>query len=199
MFALFVFSGNPIAVLPLTEKQELVQGAIAAGRIERGLATTNLGAGLIQSLEFFKNKPFTGSRIVMLVSDGAARLTIPIQDQIKLLMDKHRVTLYWIYLRDQASPGLYTELTADAAAETAPEQLVHKFFSEMGIPYRAFSAENPEALQDAIKAVDKLQNLPIRYKDIIPRRDLSALCYGVGLVLLLVLLAAKCSEIHLWR
>jgi len=199
MFALFVFSGNPIAVLPLTEKQAAIQAAIAAGSIERGLATTNLGGGLIQSLEFFKDKPFSGSRIVMLVSDGAARLTIPVQDQILLLMKKYQVTLYWIYLRDQHSPGLYTEVDGVSAEDVAPEQLVHKFFSEMETPYRAFAAENPEALQNAIAEVDKLQNLPIRYTDIIPKRDLSDVCYGIALVLTLLIAAAKLIEVQQWH
>jgi mxaC protein len=199
MFAMFVFSGNPIAVFPLTEKQAVVQAAIAAGSIERGLATTNLGGGLIQSLEFFEGKPFTGSRIVMLVSDGAATLTIPVQDRIKQLMKKHQVTLYWIYLRTKFSPGLDTELDAAMAEEIAPEQLVHKFFSEMGLPYRAYSAENPEALQEAIAEVNRLQNLPIRYKDILPKRDLSGWCYGFAFSLMALIFAARLSEIQVWR
>ncbi len=199
MFAMFVFSGNPIAVMPLTEKQTVIQAAIKAGSIERGLGTTDLGAGLIRSLEFFENKTFTGSRIVMLVSDGAARLSIAVQDQIKHLLEKHRVTLYWIYLRSKDSPGLYTEMDDDTAQQIAPEQLVHKFFSEMSLPYRAYSAENPKALQEAITEVNKLQNLPIRYTDIIPKRDLSDWCYGIALSLLLLILGTKLSEIQIWR
>ncbi len=199
MFAMFVFSGNPIAVLPLTGKQTVIQAAIAAGSIERGLATTDLGAGLIQSLEFFEDKPFTGSRIIMLVSDGAARLSIAVQDQIKHLLEIHRVTLYWIYLRAKDSPGLFKEMDDGTAQDIAPEQLVHKFFSEMSLPYRAFSAENPEALQEAITEVNKLQNLPIRYTDIIPKRDLSDGCYGIALSLLLLIFAAKLSETRVWH
>lgn len=198
MFAMFAFSRNPIAVHPLTEKQAVVQAAIAAGSIERGLATTDLGSGLIRAFEFFEDKPFTGSRIVMLLSDGAATLTVPIQDEIEYLMKKHRVTLYWIYLRDQNSPGLYTEMDAARAEDIAPEQLVHKFFSELDLPYRAFSAENPAALENAIGEVDKLQNLPIRYTDIIPKRDLSGRCYAVALALLLILFGTKLGEVRQW-
>jgi len=199
MFALFVFSGNPIAVLPFTEKAAVIQAVINAGSIERGLASTNLGAGLIRSLEFFDGRPFTGSRIIMLVSDGAARLSIPIQDQIKVLLEKYRVTLYWVYLRDRHSPGLYSEVATDTAAAIAPEQLVHKFFSELELPYRAFSAENPDALRQAIAEVNKLQNLPIRYTDIVPKRDLSHWCYAVALLLTILLAAAKVCEISAWR
>lgn len=199
MFALFVFSGNPIPVLSLTEKQTVVQAAIAAGSIERGLASTDLGNGLIRSLEFFDGKPFTGSRTVMLVSDGAATLTVPVQDQITVLLNKHRVTLYWIYLRTENSPGLDTAMGVEIAHQIAPEQLVHKFFLEMKLPYRLFSAENPQALQEAIAEVNKLQNLPIRYLDIVPKRDLSGWCFGVALSLLLILAIAKIGERQRWH
>jgi mxaC protein len=199
MFALFLFSGNPIPVLPLTAKQDVIQAAISAGTIERGLASTDLGTGLIRSLNFFEGKPFTGSRIVMLVSDGAAQLTIPVQDQIRNLLEKHRVTLYWIYLRSWNSPGLFKTIDVETAKQTAPEQLVHKFFAEMGLPYRAFSAENPKSLQEAIAAVDQLQNLPIRYMDIVPKQDLSGRCFAVALMLLAALTAAKLSELQRWH
>jgi len=194
MFALFVFSSNPIAVLPLTEKQAAIQAAIAAGTIERGLATTDLGAGIIQSLEYFEDRAFTGSRIMMLVSDGSATLTLPIQDRIRNLLEKYRVSLYWLYMRDQHGPGLLPGRNG----ATAPEQQVHEFFSRMGLPYRAYAAEDPSALKDAIAAVDKLQNLPIRYLDVVPRKDLSAWCYGVGLAGLFGVLLARIAEVDAW-
>jgi mxaC protein len=198
MFALFLFSGNPIPVLPLTAKQDIVQAAIGAGAIERGLASTDLANGLIRSLQFFEGRPFTGSRIVMLVSDGAARLTVPQQDRIKYLLEKYRVTLYWIYLRTQFSPGLFADVDAATADDIVPEQAVHAFFSGMGLPYRAFSAEDPAALKDAIAEVDALQNLPMRYEDVIPRRDLTPWCHGAGLALLLLVLGARTMELDRW-
>ncbi len=199
MFALFIFSGNPIEVFPLTDKQDVIQSAIVAGSLEKGLATTDLAAGLIRSLEFFEGKPYTGSRILMLVSDGAAVLSLAAQEKIKYLMEKNRVTLYWFYLRGYHGAGLYEKLDAKMAQALVPEQLVHQFFSKLGLPYRSFSVENPEALNEAITEVNKLQNLPIRYQDIIPKRDLSGWCYAIALVLLTLLAAAKLSEIQVWR
>lgn len=199
MFAMYVFSSNPIPVLPLTNNQQLIQAAIAAGSLERGLGTTNLGSGLIRTLEFFEDKPFTGSRLVMLVSDGAAKLVEPVKDQIKHLMEKHRVTLYWVYIRDRDSPSLFSIIDEKLAKDIAPEQWVHKFFSGLNLPYRAFAAENPSALQEAISEVSKLQNLPIQYTDIIPKRDLSGWCYGIAAFLLLLLTMAKASEVQQWH
>ena len=199
MFAFFVFSANPIAVLPLTDKQAIVQAAISAGTIERGLASTNLGGGLMQSLEFFKDKPYSGSRIVMLVSDGAARLTPEMEDHIAYLLKKYRVTLYWIYLRDQHSPGLHTEMGAERAKTIAPEQIVHRFFQNAGVPYRAFPAEDPAALQKAIAEVDKLQKLPIKYQDIKPKKQLAHYFFSLAAVMLGILFVAKLFEIQRWR
>ena len=135
----------------------------------------------------------------MLVSDGAAKLVEPVKEKIKHLMEKHRVTLYWIYLRDKDSPGLFTKLDRELARDIAPEQWVHKFFSELNLPYRAFAAENPKALQEAISEVSKLQNLPIHYTSIIPKRDLSAWCYAIALPLLLLLTVAKAIEVQRWN
>ncbi len=199
MFALNVFSGNPIDILPLTEKQDVIQAAIAAGSIEKGLASTDLAAGLIRSLNFFEGKAFTGSRILMLVSDGAAALSLAAQEQIQFLMKKHRVTLYWFYLRGYNGPGLFDVVEGDKAKIIAQEQVVHKFFSGMGLPYRAYPVENPDALNDAVAEVNKLQNLPIRYLDVIPKRDLSGWCYGIAMILLLLLTVTKLCEIRVWR
>ena len=135
----------------------------------------------------------------MLVSDGAAVLTLPMQEQIEFLMERYRVSLYWIYLRTLNSPGLFKEMDESVARNIAPEQLVHKFFVDSGLPYRAFSAEDPEALEAAIREVEKLQNLPMHYVETIPRRDLSSYCYGLSLVLLMILIAAKLSEVNRWR
>ncbi|MGR8918792.1 MAG: vWA domain-containing protein [Gammaproteobacteria bacterium] len=199
LFAIFSFSRNPIEVVPLTNKQEVVKSAIRAGGIERGLGTTDLAAGLMRASAFFRDRPFTGSRIVMLFSDGSAALTLPMQDQIKYLMERYKVTLYWIYLRDIYSPGLFKEVDAELAEKIAPEQLVHKFFVQSGLPYRAFSADDPEALQDAIREVGQLQDLPMHYSDVVPRKDLSPYCYGVALALLSVLIIARVSEVSRWQ
>jgi mxaC protein len=203
MFALFIFSGNPIAVLPLTEKQDVIQAAIGAGSLEKGLATTDLAAGLIRSLDFFEGKEFTGSRILMLVSDGAANLTLESKEKIKYLLEKYKITLYWFYLRGYYEPDLFDqnesgETTEKGLGKTS-EQKIHMFFSKLNSPYRVYPVEDPDALNDAVLEVSKLQNLPITYQDIIPKRDLSNVCFGIAFSLLLLLAVAKLSEIQLWR
>lgn len=199
LFAIFVFSRNPVPIMPLSHNQEVIQAAIKAGSYERGLGTTNLGAGLIKALTFFEDKPFKGSRIIMLVSDGAAKLVQPVKEEIRNLLKRHRVTLYWLYLRDKESLGFNAKIDKVLADDIAPEQAVNQYFSELETPYRSFSAEDPQALEDAIAEVNKLQNLPIRYEETIPKKDWSHYCYALALVLLLLLTAAKLSEIQSWH
>jgi Uncharacterized protein containing a von Willebrand factor type A (vWA) domain len=198
-FGMVVFSTYPIQVLPLTDKQDIIQAAITAGNVGKGLAETDLGAGLESAFKFFEDRPYTGSRIVILVSDGAAQLELATQIQIKNLMQRNRVTLYWIYIRSRNSPGLFISNEDSDDQPIAPEVVLHRFFSSMDTPYRAYLAENPQALERAIADVNRLQNLPVHYKDILPPRDLSGACYALALALMAVLIAAKLMELNAWH
>ncbi len=199
MFAMVVFSTFPIAVLPLTQKQAIVQATIEAGDIGRGLAETDIGAGLERALAYFEGKTYTGSRIIVLVSDGAGELNLATRLRIAHLMKRHRVSLYWIYIRSAQGPAIFADEAGERMEGNAPERALHQFFSQIEIPYRAYTAENPSALEQAISDVSRLQNLPIRYRDLVPRRNLSPICYAAALGLIVVLLAARLMEAHSWR
>ena len=199
-FGMIVFSTLPIRVLEFTQKDEAIQAAIAAGNIGRGLSETNIGLALESALSSFDDQPYTGSRIVMLVSDGGDRLDPDVAERVAYLTRKHRVAIYWLYLRSANSPGLMLETGEPPQnADTVPEYALHRFFESMGTPYRAYEAGNPEALQKAIEAVNQLENLPITYLDTVPRRDLSTLGHAAALACVLLLLAANLMEIRRWR
>ena len=198
LFGLVVFSTFPIPVLELTANHDIVQAAIKAGNLGRGLAETNIGAGLERALAFFENTPYTGSRIVLLVSDGAAELSTSTRLRIINLMNRLRVSLYWIYIRSAHGPHLIDDTALDRAPNIAPERLLHAFFSDMGAPYKAYTADSPQALELAIRDVASLQNLPLRYQAMVPRRDLSAICYLFASILLSLLIIAKLLEVKRW-
>ncbi len=199
-FGMIVFSTLPIRVLEFTQKSEPVQAAIAAGNIGRGLSETNIGLALLSALSSFDDRPYTGSRIVMLVSDGGDRLDADVGERIAYLARKHRVAIYWLYLRSANSPGLMLETgEAPENTDTVPEYALHRFFESLGTAYRAYEASDAEALKKAIEAVNRLENLPITYLDTMPRRDLSAACFGAALGCVLLLLAANLMEIRRWH
>ena len=198
-FGMIVFSTLPIRVLEFTQKDEAIQAAIAAGNIGRGLSETNIGLALQSALSYFDDQPYTGSRIVMLVSDGGDRLDAGVSEQVGYLARKHRVAIYWIYLRSANSPGLRLETGEPPEnADTVPEYALHRFFQSTGAPYRAYEASDPEALQKAMEAVNQLENLPITYLDTVPRRDLAVVPYSVALGCVLLLLAANLIELRRW-
>jgi mxaC protein len=190
-FAMVLFSTYPIPVLGFTHKPQVVQAAIAASGNGRGLSETDLGQGLITALQLFAHRAYTGSRVLLLVSDGGAHLDPDTQKRITYLLRRYRVTLYWIYLRSYGSPGLMADRQVGSHdADTVPEHFLNRFFARTGTPYRAYQAENPQALKRAVADIGRLQNLPLRYRERVPRRSLSDLCYGLALACVLLLTAA---------
>lgn len=198
-FALVVFSTLPMRVLDFTAKQEVIQAAIAAGNVGRGLSETHIGRALDAALELFADRPYTGSRIVMLVSDGGDRLDPDTREQLVRALTKLRVSIYWLYLRSANSPGLtLTGPDSSAAAESVPEIMLHRFFQSLQTPYHAYEAGDSEALKQAIADVNRLENLPITTHELVPRRDLTPWISGAALCGVLLLLAASWLEIRRW-
>lgn len=199
-FGMIVFSTLPIHVLGFTQKQEIIQAAIAASDIGKGLSETDIGVALEDALSFFYDRPYTGSRLILLVSDGGDHIDPDARERITRLMRKNRVALYWVYIRSYRSPGLMADAQEPPEnADAVPEYFLHQFFQKMGTPYHAYEAENPAALQRAIADVNRLENLPITYLDTVPRHDLSQYAYGAALLACLLLLAARLLEVKRWR
>ena len=201
LFGMVVFSTFPIPVLRLTDHHDVVHASIAAGNVGRGLAETDIGAGLEQALRYFEGRAYTGARIVVLVSDGAGEITQIQRLRIAHLMGRLRVSLYWIYIRSARGPVIFASDDSGAAGgpvEMTPELALHQFFSQMGSAYGAYTAESPDDLERAIADVNRLQNLPVRYRETIGRLDLSTACLSVALAGLCLLVAAKSLERSSW-
>ncbi|CAL1239072.1 vWA domain-containing protein [Candidatus Methylocalor cossyra] len=197
LFAMVDFSAAPIYVLPLTADRDAVQAAIAAAG-GRGHGVTHIAPGLAMALDFFAGKPASGARVILLVSDGAARIDEETRDRLRQGFQDTHCTLYWIYLRNPRSAPL-SEKPANPNESTTPEYFLDQYFRTLGVPYRAFEADSPAALEQAIAAVDRLENLPLPYQEKLPRRDLSPWCYGAALALLALLVAGKTLEVKAWN
>ncbi len=197
MYAMTIFSSEPIPVLSLTESQEMIQAAIAAGNVGRGLASTDIGAGLRRALTFFEGREYTGSRLIMLISDGGAKLDVATRIELANLFRRYQVTLYWLYVRSSFSPGIFGP-DAEFDESTAPARALHTFFQSLDTPYRAYDAEDSEALERAIEDVNRLQSLPILYRELVPRVDLAGWCYALAMPFLLVVLLAHLLQVRTW-
>jgi mxaC protein len=190
------YSTSALFVMPLTENKIAVQAAIAATATP-ALGFTHVSKGLGMALSFFQQQPVTGSRIVVLVSDGAAAIDHDSEQKLREWFRQQQVRLYWIFLRTANSPGIFDqpEDSRDDNAQAMPELYLHQFFLGLGSPYQAYEAESPDALKQAIADINQLENLPMHYFERIPKQDLSAACYSYAALLLLVLLGIKFCEV----
>lgn len=62
------------------------------------------------------------------------------------------------------------------------------------MPYRAFEADNRQAVEAAIGEIDNLEARPILYEERVPRRDLSHFAYAGAALAILLLVLAKLGE-----
>jgi mxaC protein len=189
------FSTSPLFVLPLTDNRDAVLAAVRALKLP-ALAQTHVGKGLAMALSYFQGKDLTGSRVVLLVSDGAAALDADGQAKLRRWLVENQVRLYWVFLRTAGTPGLFEppETPADDNPQVRPEYFLNQFFASLGTPYRAYEAENPGAMEKAMADIGQLENLPVRYREKVPRQDFAGACYLAAAVAIGALLAAKGLE-----
>lgn len=197
VFSMIDFTNIAIPTLDFTHKQAAVQSAIRAANVGRGLADTDIGHALAAAGERFSDRTYTGSRIVLLVSDGGGQIEPDLRKYLTQLYRRNRIALYWIYIRSYYSPPLTGPIDIDNE-DAVPERFLHKFFVSIGIAYHAYEAQNPQALKSAIEDVGRLEAHPITITDATPRQDLSPPLYALALVLTAILAAAKFMERRVW-
>jgi mxaC protein len=195
-FSLMFFSTRPMNVVPFTQHDEVVQAGIAAGAAGRGLSNTDVGRALLAAIETFEHREYSGSRIVLLVSDGGTFLT----DRMRLLIRngllRNRISLYWIHLKSYNSPALDSH---EPSADSAPEVALHRFFLTLRTPYRLYEAEVREDLAKAVADVGRQQNLPLDYIEQFPRADYSRNFVVVAALACALLLMGRALLLRSWQ
>ncbi|MFO7304312.1 MAG: vWA domain-containing protein [Gammaproteobacteria bacterium] len=194
-FALMYFSGGPLLAVPFTHRTHVLQAGITAAGIGGGLNETNVGRALNAAIAEFDQRPYSGSRIILLVSDGGAHLDETTRERIVAGLERNGIALYWLYLRSISSPALDEE---DPRREMAPEIALHRFFKTLRTPYRAYQAEVPEDLTRAVNEVARQHNLPLDYFEEIPRRDYSRIALAIAALACVVLLLYRGLQLRRW-
>ncbi len=190
------YSTSPLYFMPLTENKAAVKAAISATNTP-ALAYTNISKGLAMALSFYQEQTdASGSRIILLISDGAAEIDPDSERKLRQWFAEQSIRVYWIFLRGKNSPGIEEkpEDPRDDNAQARPERYLHLFFKSLGIPYKAYQAESPDALLKAVSDIDQLENLPLHYQEKIPKQDLSGYCYALAAFFISLLLAFKFYE-----
>jgi mxaC protein len=175
------FSTAPLEALPLTQSRTAVRAAVQA-LDELGLSQTDVGKGLALAMGMMDEATASGSRAVLMVSDGAGVIAPDVQKLLTRLAARQKVNIYWLYLRGEGAKSIFEPVPAGEpdSPQLRPERHLHLFLQRLGQPYRAFEAESPDAVSDAVEEIGKLESRPILTERAIPRRDLAWLAYLVA-------------------
>lgn len=196
-FGLMTFSTRPMLVAGFADHNQAVLSGLAASGVGRGLPKTDLGGALLAAIAHFEHRDYSGSRVILVVSDGGARLGEQTRENIRLGLARHRIGLYFIYVRSTGSP-LDIEAAAVGTKEVGDEADLHRFFLSLESPYLLFQAEDSESMEKALKEIDRQQNKPLVFNERIPCQDFSHWFYLAALLAAGLLLISKTLTLRPW-
>ena len=199
MVGVVTFSNSAMHAIPLTQSRAAIHAAIAAAG-GSGLLQTNIGAGLTSGVAMFENTPDSGSRAIVLLSDGAGRISPKAKRKISDWLERQRVNLYWIVLRQPNGISIFkpSDQLANDGQEPAEIEL-HRFFQTLKTKYQAYEADDPKTLQAAIQDINLREKKPIRYTRQIPGKDYSSHCVAAAALLIALLLIVKHLGVRSWQ
>ena len=198
MIGMVTFSNSAMYVLPLTDNKNAIISAVRA-TAGNALFQTNIGSGLTTGAELFNKVPDSGSRAVILLSDGAGRIDDATQEKIKDWFGRLKISLYWIVLRQPGGMSIFNTSFKPSDDDPLPPQIeLNEFFKTLPSSFQAYEAEDPKTLQKAIEDINQKEKKPIKYFEKIPGQDYSTHCFVTAALLMIVLLTLKLIEVKSW-
>lgn len=198
MMGMVTFSNSAMYVLPLTENKNAIVSAVRA-TAGNALFQTNIGSGLTTGAELFNKVPDSGSRAVILLSDGGGRIDAATQEKIKDWFGRFKISLYWIVLRQPGGISIFNTSFKAREDEPLPPQIeLNEFFKTLNSPFKAYEAEDPQTLKKAIEDINQKERKPIKYFEKVPGRDFSTHCFFTAIILMISLLMLKLIEVKSW-
>jgi mxaC protein len=198
MMGMVSFSNSAMYVLPLTDNKNAIIAAVRA-TAGNALFQTNIGSGLTTGAELFSKVPDSGSRAVILLSDGAGRIDAATQEKIKDWFGRLKISLYWIVLRQPGGISIFNTSFKARDDDVLPPQIeLNEFFKSLNSPFQAYEAEDPKTLQKAIEDINQKEKKPIKYFEKIPGQDYSTHCFVTAALLMIALLTLKLIEVRSW-
>jgi mxaC protein len=199
MIGMVTFSNSAMYVLPLTESKEAILAAIQA-TAGNALFQTNIGGGLTSAVTLFDKVPDSGSRAIILLSDGAGRMGHDVQQKLKDWLQRFNITLYWIVLRQPNSISIFDENYKHPEDRALPPEFeLYEYFKSLKTPFNAYEASDPKSLASAIADINQKEKKTILYFEKIPGRDFTQWSYLIAAIMLGLLLLVKYLEVRTWR
>jgi mxaC protein len=195
MIGVITFSNSGMFVLPLTQNKDAITAAVNA-TAGNALFQTNIGAGLTSVTSLFAQVEDSGSRAVILLSDGAGRIDAKTQQKIRDWFQKFDIGLYWIVLRQPGGISIFDEKFKHYDDSQIPPQIeLFEFFKTFESPFQAYEAEDPKSLEKAIRDINLKEKKPILYNEIVPGKDFSDHFLISAVMMILLLLIFKTVEL----
>lgn len=199
MVGVITFSNSAMYVLPLTQNKEAIKAAVHA-TAGNALFQTNIGAGLTSSASLFNEVADSGSRAIILLSDGAGRIDANTQQKIRDWFDRFQIGLYWIVLRQPGGISIFEENYVRRDDDPLPPALeLYEYFKTFRSPFQAFEAEDPKSLAKAISEINLKEKKPIAYSEIVPGKNYTTILLVSSLIMSVILLSLKFLEVKSLR
>lgn len=207
-FGIVAFNASPISVAPLGSDRALAEAALLSAQ-SQSTGFTALSRALALALDDFEGRPYTASRLILLVSDGDALIEPEDQAVLKEAFVRQHAQLMWIYVRGEREQSILDTVIAgdneiitqqDTAYATQQQTAsMHQVFSQLGMPYQAFEVDSEAGLNSAIAAVSRATNKPTRYEYRLPRKNYAHYFYAAAMVLMGLLYWIKQQELTVWK
>lgn len=196
MMGVVGFTNSALYGMKITTNRDAIHAAINAAT-GSALNQTNIGAGITEAVSLFDNIQSSGSRAVILLSDGAGKLSPRVKFKIKQYFKDKKLNLYWIVLREPDDISIFTK--EEYSEDATPDAItLDRYFKSLKIKYKAFEADNPTALQSALQYINSKEKNTIQYTVNISGHDYSNNLLVLALVLSLLILVIKNLKVHSW-
>lgn len=199
MIGLVTFSNSAMHVLPLTDNREAILAAVKA-TAGNALFQTNIGSGLTSGAGLFEKIPNSGSRAIILVSDGAGRVSADVQQKVRDWLDRMDIGLYWIVLKQPGGLSIFdTEYKPPEDQALPPVIELYEFFKTLKTSFNAYEADDPSSLAKAIDDINLKEKKPISYLEKIPGKNFTRHCFIIAALMIALLLGVKYLEVRTWH
>lgn len=196
MIGVVGFTNSALYGMKITTNRDAIHSAVNAAT-GAALNQTNIGAGITEAVSLFDQLQSSGSRAVILLSDGAGKLSPRVKFKIKEQFKNKKLNLYWIVLREPDDISIFTKevYTEDKMPDSIK---LDQFFKSLNIKYKAFEADNPTTLESALQEIDSKEKNMIQYSVRIPGHDYSKNLIMLALGFSLLILIIKNLKVHSW-
>ena len=153
MIGIVGFSNSALYASKITKNRNYTYAAIDAAT-GSAINQTNIGSGITSGLFMFSEIETSGSQALVLLSDGAGKISKRVKERIAEMFSEKKINFYWIIIREPNDVSLFSGNTYLEGREPTVIKL-DKFFRSLNTEYKAYEAENPDALSSAIADIDQ--------------------------------------------